>query len=134
MKSRGLDEVDALIDEALRGDPLQQVPRGFARRVRSRLRVLCLARRERQRLRYSVAAGTALALGLITAVILVAAFPSVQEALLPGIPGALGYCDYFAAAWALSGPQLAALTGLAVAIPLAVTALGILLRFHSGPR
>lgn len=110
-------DIDALIDEVLRTEPMRPVPAGFhARMVRS-LRVATVVEQERREFRQRVLMRAALLVLAAPGLVAIAAGLGLRE-WVATVPGGLGYCDYAwtSTAWASSamlgsGPLLLLVAG-----------------------
>jgi len=89
------NETETLIDKALREEPLRAATHGFARRLKSRLAIIALIEQERQRFGHFMATGGVLLGGTLGAVTLLFLFADLPGVLMRGIPGVMGYYDYF---------------------------------------
>lgn len=87
-------DLDRLIDEALRTEPLQPVPLTLTREVEQRVQALALAEQERRRsLTRLVSLGGVLVTGLIASAFLIMHAP-FGGYLWRAVPGGMGYADY----------------------------------------
>ncbi|MCP4641155.1 MAG: hypothetical protein GY851_12010 [bacterium] len=96
MDSNSLHDLDRLIDEALRSEPLQPLPETFERRMQRSLHMAARVERERRQLRKRLLWRAQLvavaALGLIGVGVTVG-----MTDWLSRVPGILGFLDYASA-------------------------------------
>ena len=97
------NETEALIEKTLREEPLRAATNGFGRRVKSRLAIVALIQQEQQRFGHFMAAGGVFFGGIIGAITLLFLFADLPGVLRRGIPGLMGYYDYFTASMMTSG-------------------------------
>jgi hypothetical protein len=115
------NELDALIEDALRAEPVREVPDGFHRRLGERLHLVALVAKERKGFQTRLLASAALFAALLITVVVVPALAYAQGWTVRSLPGALGYFDYLAVFVAQEWETLAV-----VATSAAVTAAGAL--------
>lgn len=88
-----MDDMDRMIEDALRSEPLREVPRGFHQRMSNRLQVAALVQTERQGFRFRMMATAAVLLALGATVIGVPFLAFYQGWAVQTVPGAMGYFD-----------------------------------------
>jgi hypothetical protein len=89
-----MHDLDRFIEDALKSEPLREVPTGFHRRVTERVRVAALANGERRGFHSRVLASVLL-FGMIGfTVVLVPALAFYQGWTYRALPGVMGYFDY----------------------------------------
>lgn len=119
MKLTDFDDLDTIIDAALRDEPLRPAPFGFGRALEKRLAVQRRIDAERRRLVRTALIGC---VGLMVSVLaLVAAGAQWGSAILEATPGLRGYLDGVTAPYAAWGATMAgaALLGGVIATLLA---------------
>lgn len=122
-----MDELDRMIEDALRNEPMRQVPQGFQRRISSRLHVAALVQTERHGFRFRMAATASVLLVLVVAIVGVPAAAFYQGWGVQSVPGALGYFDYLVVfAFQYWGEIVVALS-VTCAVTVLATASGLLL-------
>lgn len=128
-------ELDALIESALRDEPLLPVPVGLHARVAERVHWAALQQKERARFRNTLLTGLAGSAGIITLAVLFVGMTSFHVLLEHGVSGGLGLMDYYRTTLHFS--WLGQLDGLILAIgaALAVITAGAALQplRRSGP-
>ncbi|HRK35809.1 MAG TPA: hypothetical protein PLJ47_14525 [Candidatus Hydrogenedentes bacterium] len=114
MDPNNMTELDRMIEEALKSEPLRPVPNGFHRRVEERVRVAAFASQERRGFHSRLWASAVLFAMLGFTLVLVPALAFFQGWTVRALPGAMGYLDYltvfFMQSW---GEILLALAGAA---------------------
>ena len=128
-----MDELDGLIDGALRSEPMRDVPAGFQKRMGNRLQVTALVQQERQGFRFRVAASALAFAALGVTAVGVPAVAFFQGWMVRSVPGAMGYFDYLTVYAVQNWDRIVLGLGVAALIAVAVTALGVLLP-HLHPR
>ncbi len=127
-----MDALDALIDEALRGEPYLSAPLSLHRGVEARLRIASLLDREKTRFTCSMAAF----LGVLAASLSVAGlllwFTNLSFLYSEGVSGGKGWLDYYATAWAMSWTSYQGAYSMAVSFIVTVGALllALVLQVH----
>jgi hypothetical protein len=117
------NDLDRIIDAALREEPFREPPRGFGARLERRLTLEALRLEEERSFRWRVASAgfgaVSMTLGLCALAVVLSRSGLVGRIL----PGGMGYVDYWAASatrlWAESAPHVVGLTGVLVAVILA---------------
>jgi len=101
MSSIDRDNLDSVIDAALKDEAFQPVPLGLHRRIEERLWITVLLEEERQRFRSGTLIGALLLLTVAASavLVLVSGFP---ETLAGSVPGAMGFYDYYMTSLALT--------------------------------
>ena len=122
MDPSNMNDLDRLIEDALKSEPLRPVPAGFQRRVEERVRVVAFASRERKGFHTRLLASAVLFAMVGVTLVLVPALAFFQGWTVRALPGALGYFDYLSVFFAQSWGIIAA-AGIAVAGILAAAAL-----------
>jgi hypothetical protein len=122
-----MDELDGLIEEALRSEPMRQVPQGFHQRMSSRLQVTALVQTERQGFRFRMAATALVFLALGATVIGVPATAYFQGWRAQSVPGAMGYFDYFVVFGLRYWSEIIVALGVASAVVLVVAAASLVI-------
>ncbi|GMV91505.1 MAG: hypothetical protein AMXMBFR82_12830 [Candidatus Hydrogenedentota bacterium] len=89
-----MDDMDRMIEEALRSEPMRNVPQGFHLRMSNRLHVTALVQNERQGFRFRMMATAAVFAILGAAIVGVPALAFYQGWGVQAVPGAMGYFDY----------------------------------------
>ena len=127
------DATEVLIDTVLQGEPLRAVTPAFERRLKNRLAIMALIEQEHQRFRHFMATGGLLFGVTIGAVMLLFAFADLPGVLnggvtppaLRGIPGVMGYYDYFTASmitfWGGAAGPFALLLGFSLGVTALLT-------------
>ncbi|MFM1919485.1 MAG: hypothetical protein RLZZ303_1119 [Candidatus Hydrogenedentota bacterium] len=90
------DELDSLIESALRSEPMLSAPMNFHRRVEERVRIVALRDYEVSRFRYSMASLVVLFCGCITMAGAIIAFTNFDLLMANGLPGGGGIYDRYA--------------------------------------
>lgn len=87
------DELDALIDSALRSEPMLVAPITLHRRVEERVRIIALKEKERIRFRYTmISFGLSFVVAILTAAAVVS-FTNFAEIITHGVSGGRGQYD-----------------------------------------
>ena len=132
MDLNDMTELDRMIEDALKSEPVRPVPSGFHRRVEDRVRVVALASRERRGFHSRVAVSLLLVAVLAFTVVLVPVLAFYQGWTYRALPGAMGYFDYLtvfvAQSWGQILLALGAGAGIAAAAALVVMAVPMLRR------
>lgn len=123
MLSNEWNDLDVMIEDALRSEPLREAPAGFHRRLDERLRIVAMVAKERKGFQIRVLASTALFAALLFTVVVVPALAYAQGWTVRSMPGAMGYLDYLAVFVVQEWEKLA-LVAVGVALVAAV-ALGL---------
>ena len=116
-----MDELDNLIEDALRSEPMRQVPPEFHRRMSSRLQVTALVQSERQGFRFRMVATSLVFLALGITAIGVPAAAFYQGWMVHSVPGAMGYFDYFVVFGLRYWSEIVVVLGMASAVALLAT-------------
>lgn len=95
------DEFDALIEEALRSEPMRQVPPGMYRDIRARLRIAAMVQEERRRFKRSLLLGSTGIAGLAAFSILMAQILDASRVASGVMAGGLGMYDSMTATMGL---------------------------------
>ncbi|MBI1319805.1 MAG: hypothetical protein GC168_12790 [Candidatus Hydrogenedens sp.] len=90
------DEFDALIESALRSEPMRPAPLDLHRKVTDRLQIADLREREVVRFRYSMTSLLLALMGAHFAAAMVIMFTNFDLLLANGLPGAFGIYDRYA--------------------------------------
>lgn len=115
------NDLDVMIEDALRSEPLREVPAGFHRRIDERLRVVAMVAKERKGFQMRLLASAALFAALLLTVVVVPALAYAQGWTVRSMPGAMGYLDYLAVFMAQEWEKLAIVTvGVAVVVAVAL--------------
>ena len=88
-------ELDALIEQALKSEPMLSAPINFHRAVEERVRIAALKDRERARFRFWMLSLTASACGALFIAAATLAVTNLQEIVTNGISGGKGTYDYY---------------------------------------
>ena len=126
MELNEMDEMDVLIEEALRSEPMRPVPAGFHARMENRLQVTALVQRERQGYRFRMMATAALLAVLGFVVLGVPVIAYMQGAVVQSVPGAMGYFDYLIVYAVQSWEMIAFAAGVSLLVAVAVVLFGVL--------
>lgn len=94
MNPINMHDLDHIIEDALKSEPLREVPTGFHRRVTDRVRVAALASGERRGFHSRVLASVLLFAMIGFTVVLVPALAFYQGWTYRALPGVMGYFDY----------------------------------------
>jgi hypothetical protein len=125
MTPRDHENIDALIEDALRSEPMRPVPLTLHRRVEERVRIAALKDRERARFRFSL---TSTLVALLT-VIGLAGFVLVVTNLGPllnnGVPGASGIRDWYTARMLQTWTEYTGSYSLVTSVLMAAGTLGL---------
>mgnify|MGYP001442158175 CR=1 FL=1 len=97
-----LDELDALIEEALTEEPFLKAPLSLQRGVEARVRLLSLREHERRRFFISIFTLTFLFLGSVFLSGVLVWFTNLSFLYTDGVSGGKGWLDYYATAIMLS--------------------------------
>jgi len=129
MESNHMTDLDAFIDQALRGEPVHRVPSGFHRRLTERLRVAAIVQQERRHFhRRMVSMGIVFG-GLLVTMVGLPVLAYFEGWVARSVPAGMGYLDYFtvsmitglgalrAGAIALAG-AVGVMAGIALLVPL----------------
>lgn len=130
MEPENPNELDRLIDNALRSEREQDVPFGFHRAVDERLKVAALLDRELRRFRACWASAGILALALACTTVGVWLGADLPGAAARAIPGALGSYDRFILVLARHWPTMT-LTSAALLAPLGGAYIVFARRLHA---
>ncbi|MBX3177807.1 MAG: hypothetical protein KF886_10625 [Candidatus Hydrogenedentes bacterium] len=90
-----LAELDALIESALRDEPLLPAPAGMHARIVGRVEWSALAERERARFRNALIGGLVAGVAVVAVAVTIVAFTNFHLLLAHGISGGLGRLDYY---------------------------------------
>jgi len=88
--------IEAIIDTALRAEPLRPVPLTLHRRVEERIRIAALLEQEKVRFRYSMATLAIAVLGSLALAGLVLSVTNLSDVLMHGVAGGKGQYDSYA--------------------------------------
>lgn len=116
-------ELDALIEAALRDEPLVPVPRTLHGRVAERVQLAALEQKERARFRNTLLSGFAACVGVVTAAAGMLALTNFHVLLDHGVSGGLGFWDYYRATFEVAWPVQ--IDGLVLALSVALGAFTI---------
>jgi len=97
-------ELDALIESALRDEPLAPVPRDLHGRITARVQLAALEQKERARFRNALLSGFAGAVGTVAMAVALLALTNFNVLLNHGVSGGLGFLDYYTATFELPWP------------------------------
>lgn len=125
MGPNDMNQLDAVIEEALRTEPMRAVPAGFHHRLEQRLRVAQIVNRERNGLRLRLLAGLSVLAVVAFTMVGVPVLALYQGWTVKALPGAMGYLDYLLLAAAQSWPTVALTAGAVVALALTVSLLAV---------
>lgn len=90
------DELDALIEAALRNEPMLAAPITLHRRVEERVRIAALRERQRARFRYSMLSFSLACVGVLVFAAFLIDFTTLWLLRANGLPGGLGLYDLYA--------------------------------------
>lgn len=124
-----MDELDGMIEEVLRTEPMHSVPAGFHRKMESRLRVTALIKQEQQGFRFRMAASAVVFAVLGFVVVGVPAVAFYQGWMVRSVPGAMGYFDYLVVYALQSWDKVVLALGIAAVVAVAATMVGVLLPY-----
>lgn len=102
MDSRMPIDMDAVIEAALRGEPLLPAPATLHSRVEERLRIAQLREQEQQRFRYTMATLAVSMLAIVGVTAVVVSFTNLYVLFNQGVSGGRGQVDAFMASMLLS--------------------------------
>ena len=97
-------ELDALIEAALRDQPLVPVPRNLHARITERIALAALEQKERTRFRNTLLGGLAASVGVLAVAVVLVALTNFDVLLDYGVSGGQGLMDYYTATFQLSWP------------------------------
>lgn len=97
MTHRDQHDIDALIEDALRSEPMRAVPVTLHRRVEERVRIAALKERERSRFRYSLISTAIALVSVIGIAVFVVTFTNFGPLMANGVPGGGGIYDWYTA-------------------------------------
>jgi len=97
-------ELDALVEAALREGPLVPAPRSLHGRVVERVQLAALEQKERARFRNALLSGFAACMGVMTAAVAIVASTNFEILLNHGVPGGLGFWDYYRTTFEVAWP------------------------------
>ena len=89
------DELDALIDAALRTEPMLPVPPGLHRKIQDRVHFADLQERERVRFRYSLLSAVCALLILFSGTGVIVMLTNFSIVYHHGVSGGKGFLDYY---------------------------------------
>jgi hypothetical protein len=118
-----MNQLDAIIEEALRSEPLRAVPAGFHGRLEQRLRVAQIVNRERKGLRLRMSTGLSVLAVVAFTIVGVPTLAFYQGWTERALPGAMGYLDYLLLTTTQSWTTVALVAGGVVAVALIVSLL-----------
>lgn len=123
------EDLDAVIETVLGGEPLRPVPSDFHRRVTARLHVVALLEQEQRRFRHDMTMVGLTVGGILLCMGLFAVLADVPGLLEHGVPGGMGYYDYVATslrlAWSNFGASLAVVFTSVIAMGLLLTVVSV---------
>lgn len=121
-------DLDAIIEDALRGEPLRKAPPTLHRRVVERVRFEAMRQQEQTRFRYTMATLAVGFLAIITAGVFLVLFTNLGVLMSYGVSGGKGLYDYYSASMELSWSAYRGAYSLllSVAGALAAVALGFI--------
>lgn len=96
--------LDALIESALRDEPVAPVPRDLHARIYERVELAALEQKERARFRNTLLGALAAGAGVVATAVVLVALTNFQLLLDHGVGGWRGLLDYYAATFQLSVP------------------------------
>lgn len=91
-----IDELDALIEEALRDEPLLKAPVSLHRTVDARLRIMAMREHEKRRFQLSMITLLGLFFACIACAGMLLWFTSLSSLYNEGVSGGRGWVDYYA--------------------------------------
>jgi hypothetical protein len=94
MEPNHMNDLDPLIDQALRDEPMHRVPSGFHRRLTERLRVAAIVQQERRHFHRRMASMGIVFGGLILAMVGLPVLAYTEGWVARSVPAGLGYLDY----------------------------------------
>lgn len=106
---------DAAIETALRSEPMRRVSSGFFGRMRQRLAIVALIKREERWFRQNATAAGVFLLAVLV-VLGLAYVASIPSRLAWYVPGGMGIIDYLKSEMFLSMPVLVTLLALAFVV------------------
>lgn len=116
-------ELDALIEAALRDEPLLPVPVNLHGRITERVQLAALQQREQLRVRNALLSGFAASVAVVAAAGIIVAQTNFEVFLNHGVSGGRGLIDYYTATVSLSWPRYVENIGAAA---LLVAAAGVI--------
>lgn len=122
MPREAFDNIDRLIEDALKSEPMESLPVGFQARTQERVVIAALVMRERRRFRRCMAGGVLGIMTLMTSGAMAAFFGGLPAAIAEAVPGAMGYYDQLSVFVSVWWPGLA---GVAI-LSTCVLAMGVL--------
>ncbi|MDZ4859695.1 MAG: hypothetical protein SGI88_12000 [Candidatus Hydrogenedentes bacterium] len=102
-----MSDLDQIIVDALKSEPLRAVPTGLHRRIEERVRVAAFASQERRGFQTRLWASAALFAMVGFTLVLVPALAFFQGWNVRALPGAMGYFDYLTVFFLQSWGQIA---------------------------
>ncbi len=90
-----MQDIDAMIEEALKGERMLSAPLNFHRRVDERVRIAALKERERARFSFWMMSIAASACGALFIAALVIAVTNLNVIVTNGVSGGKGTFDYY---------------------------------------
>lgn len=123
MSGKPEKDLDIIIDEALRTEPMRSAPPTLHRRVQERVRMVHLREQEQARFRYSMAALTFSFLAAIGMTALVVSFSNLDVMLSHGVAGGAGMLDYHATSMQLSALDYSGAYSLGISLLFAAATL-----------
>lgn len=96
------DKLDALIEEALKNEPMRRAPRTLHQRVLERVQVTALREQEKIRFRYSMLGMAVAFLAVVAGAVLIVSLTNLWGVMNYGVPGGKGQFDYYATSMFMS--------------------------------
>ena len=100
--STPLDELDALIEEALTEEPFLKAPLSLHRGVDARVRIIAMREYEQRRFLVTMVSLALVFLGSLLFTGLLLCFTNFSLILSDGVSGGNGWLDYYTASWGRS--------------------------------
>lgn len=122
MPPQAFDDIDRLIESALKQERMQSLPPGFGARAQERVAIAALVMRERRRFRRCLAVGILGIASVMTSGAMAAFFGGLPAAIAESVPGAMGFYDQLSVFVSVWWPGLA---GVAI-LTVCALALGVL--------
>jgi hypothetical protein len=96
------EELDTLIEEALKIEPMRRAPLTLHRRVLERVHVAALCEQEKIRFRYSMLGMAVAFLAVVAGAVLMVSLTNLWGVMNYGVPGGKGQFDYYATSMFIS--------------------------------
>jgi uncharacterized membrane protein YbjE (DUF340 family) len=112
-------EFDAVIEAALREQPLQPTPLLLHRRITRGVRIAVLRQHEQARCRRILGGAALLALAMVFAAVAAVVATHLTSLLRPGLAGGMGWLDYYSTSITVAWQSYTGAYSLVVAVLLA---------------